>query len=160
MNKYFILKAVLSDIQVLVSHHCMMFREIRDLQDKKIDDISCKKMEESQTKKIGDGFPKGLCHAWVTEDENGKIVASGAISICNWVPTPEDPNYIVAYLHSMYTEKVHRGIGLATKIIEEVRDFCRKNNISRILLAASDSGKPIYEKIGFKSNNSFMFLTV
>lgn len=159
-NKYFIRKATLSDVQILVSHHCMMFKEIRALQGKKIDDISYRKMEEVDTKKLYDNFPKKLCHAWIAEDENEKIAASGVISICNWVPTPENPNYIVAYLHSMYTENEYRKSGLATRIIEEARNFCRQSNISAILLSASDAGKPVYEKIGFESSNAFMYLMV
>ena len=138
----------------------MMFKEIRDLQDKKIDDSSYKKMEEAQARKIGEGFPKRLCHSWIAEDENGKIVASGAISICSFVPTPENPNYIGAYLHSMFTEKEHRGNGVAAKIIEEARNFCRQNNISTIMLSASAAGKTVYEKIGFKPIDSFMYLIV
>jgi GNAT superfamily N-acetyltransferase len=156
-NKYSIRKA---NIQTLVSHHCMMFREIRELQGKKIDDTSYKEMEEADTKKLSEGFLKELCHAWIVEDENRKIVANGAISICNWVPIPENPNYIMAYLHSMYTEKEHRENGLATKIIEEARDFCCQNNISAIMLGASDAGRHVYEKVGFKPVPSFMHLLI
>ena len=159
-NKYSIRKATLSDVQILVSHHCMMFKEIRDLQDKKIDDSNYKKMEEAQTRKIAEDLPKGLCHAWIVEDENGEIVVSGAISVFSLVPTPENPNYIAAYLHSMYTEKEYRGNGLATKIIEEARNFCRQNNISIIMLSASEAGKPVYAKMGFKPVSSFMHLMV
>ena len=159
-NKYSIRKAGLNNIQTLVSHHCMMFLEIRELQGKKIDDTSYKKMEEAYTKKLNEDFLKELCHAWIVKDENRKIVASGAISICSFVPTPENPNYIGAYLHSMYTEMEHRGNGLATKIIEEARDFCCQNNIAEIILYASDAGRPVYEKIGFEPITSFMHLSV
>lgn len=159
-NKYSIRRADLRDIQILVSHHCMMFKEIRDLQDKKIEDNNYKKMEETYRKKLSEEFPRELCHAWIVEYENKKIVASGAISICSFVPTPENPNYIGAYLHSVYTEKEHRGNGLATKIIEEARNFCRQNNIAGIFLYASDAGRPIYEKIGFEPITSFMHLLV
>ena len=89
-NKYSIRKADLNDIQILVSHRCIMFKEKMDLQGKKVDDCNYKKMEETDTKRIREGFSNGLCHAWIAEDEKGEIVASGAASICSLSPTPEN----------------------------------------------------------------------
>lgn len=159
-DKYAIRKAVLSDLHILVSHHTQMFKEIRTLQKKDIDQDKYKRMEEFQTRKLQDEMPRGLCHAWVIEDENKAVVASGAISIFSFTASPEDPTYTGAYVHSIYTEKQHRGNNLSTLIVKKAISFCRDQNISRMLLKASDAGRPVYEKIGFEPITTFMSMTV
>lgn len=159
-NKYAIRKAVFGDIQALVAHHSQMFKEISILQEKIVDQDKYKKMEESQTKKLQDEMPRGLCHAWVVEDDNKAVVASGAISIYSFTASPEDPTYTGAYVHSIYTEKQHRGNKLATLIVKKAISFCQDQNISKMLLIASDAGKPVYEKIGFEPITTLMYMTV
>lgn len=122
-DKYSIRKAILSDIHILVSHHSHMFKEIRILQEKDIDLGEYMKMEESQTRKLQDEMPKGLCHAWVVEDTDNTIVASGSISMYSFTASPENPTYTGAYVHSIYTEKQHRGNKLSTLIVKEAISF-------------------------------------
>lgn len=159
-DKYSIRKAVLSDVHVLVSHHSHMCEEIRMLQGKDIIPENYVKMEESQTRKLQDEMPKGLCYAWVVEDTDKTVVASGAISMYSFTASPEDQTYVGAYVHSIYTEKQHRGNKLSTLIVKEAISFCRDQNISRMLLVASDAGRPVYEKIGFEPITTFMSLTI
>lgn len=159
-NGYFIRKADIKDIQSLIDHHCLMFEEIKILKAEKIDSEKFAKMKKSYRTKLEEELPKGLCHAWVVEDKNKKIVASGAVSVFSFVPVPDNLSYIGAYLHSMYTAKEHRGNKLATRIIEEVMLFCKEKKITRIMLKASDAGKSIYEAIGFKPVESIMDLKI
>lgn len=100
-KRYYIRKATIKDIQTLISHHCLMFEEIRNLKAEKINPEKFTKMKESYRIKLEEELPKGLCRAWVAEDKNKKIAASGAVSIFSFVPVPENPSYIGAYLHSM-----------------------------------------------------------
>ena len=58
----------------------------------------------------------------------------------------------------MYTDKEHRGKKLAARIIEEAMSFCGEKNITRIMLKASDAGRPIYTAIGFKHVENIMEL--
>jgi GNAT superfamily N-acetyltransferase len=89
--------------------------------------------------------------------ENGdQIVASGGITIVSFVPTPNDLNSRVAYLHSMYSEKAYRNKNFANRIVKEALQYCKANEIKRVILTASQAGKPIYEKIGFASSPETM----
>lgn len=159
-QKYAVSKATIKNIPLLVSHHRAMFEEIRVLQQKKISADDYAKMEKAQTEKLKAEIPRGACHAWVAEDNNSTIVASGAFSICSLTASPENPTYLVAYVHSIYTEKQHRGNKLSTRIVNEMISFCREKGISKMFLGASDVGRPIYEALGFKSLNTFMHLTI
>lgn len=158
-NNYSIRKATMEDIPLLVSHHSLMIREMNTLQGKDIPTKKYTKMEEAQIDKLQNDMPKESCHAWIAEHIDKTAVASGAISIYSFCATPENPTYIAAYLHSIYTEKQHRGNKLSTRIIHEAISFCRDKGISRMILIASDAGKPIYETLGFKPSCTFMSLT-
>ena len=46
------------------------------------------------------------------------------------------------------------------KRLESLIQYCQKNGISRIVLNASDAGKPIYEKSGFVSSPETMRLFI
>jgi GNAT superfamily N-acetyltransferase len=137
------------DIPQLGLHHRKMFEEIWEKKGKNIDISIYKKIERAYAQKLKKEFLSGICKAWVIESEN-KIVASGAISIVSFVPTPDDLSSSIAYLHSMYTEKEYRNNHFANHIIKKAVQYCKENRIKRIILTASDAGRPIYEKIGFR----------
>lgn len=159
-RNYTVRKATIDDIPRLVSHHRLMVEEIRTLQHRNFSSEQYIKMEEAQTEKLRKDMTSELCHAWIAEDNNGNIAASGAISICSFTASPENPTYMEAYVHSVYTEKEHRGNKLSTRIINEAISFCREKGISKIFLKASDAGKPVYDALGFEPLNTFMHLTV
>ena len=151
--------AALDDVQILAVHHRKMFEEIWEQKGLKIDSDQAKKLESAYLDKVTKQIPKGVCKAWVIR--NGDvIIASGAITIVSFVPVPFDLRHNVAYLHSMYTEKAHRRKKCAQKIVNRAIQYCRENGIKRVLLNASDAGKPVYEKAGFASSPETMRLFI
>jgi GNAT superfamily N-acetyltransferase len=101
----------------------------------------------------------GSCKAWAIENED-RIIASGAITIVSFVPTPTDLSSRVAYLHSMYTERRYRNNSFAGLIVEKTIQYCKDNGIRRVFLNASEAGRPIYEEIGFCSAPEIMRLMI
>jgi N-acetylglutamate synthase-like GNAT family acetyltransferase len=152
-------EATESDIPRLGVHHRKMFEEIWKKKGKSIDPSVGKAMERAYAKKLGQELTNGPCRAWVIEREN-KIVASGAITIASLVPTPKDLSSSVAYLHSMYTEKGYRNNHFANLIVERAIRFCRDAGIKRAFLNASEAGRPIYEKLGFRAAPEMMRLSI
>jgi GNAT superfamily N-acetyltransferase len=90
----------------------------------------------------------------------GEIVSSGAITFVSFVPTPYDLSSKVVYLHSIYTEKSHRNKKCAQYIVHTAIKYCRAQGVNRIILTASNAGKPIYEKIGFHATPDMMRLLI
>jgi GNAT superfamily N-acetyltransferase len=115
-----------------------------------VEGAKAREIKKAYSEKLEKEIPGGSCKAWVVKNGN-RLVASGAISIVSYVPVPNDTNHNIAYLHSMYTEKDFRGRKCAQEIIERAIQYCKKNGINRVILNASDAGKPIYEKSGFVS---------
>lgn len=151
--------ATLNDIPILVMHHHIMFEEIWALRGFKLDTLQFEAMDKEYEKKLQKEIVNGKCKAWIIK--NGKkIVASGAMSIISMVPTPYDSSYKVAYLHSIFTECEYRNRGCAQLISENSIQYCKSQGIKRMILEASDAGRPIYEKIGFQSSTSSMRLLI
>ena len=147
--------ACLDDIRILAIHHRKMFEEIWEQKGLQLETEKSKDLESAYLEKITKQIPEGVCKAWVIKNDD-QIIASGAITIVSFVPVPIDLNHNIAYLHSMYTEKAHRHKKCAQKIVDKAIQYCQQNDIGRIVLNASEAGKPIYEKKGFVSSPETM----
>jgi GNAT superfamily N-acetyltransferase len=148
-----------SDISIMAIHHRKMFEEIWERKKEHLEIRKANKIEKAYTLKLETELERGICKAWVIEDE-GKIISSGAITIVSLVPNPSDLSFRVAYLHSMYTEKSHRNKKCAQRIIQYAIRHCKSLGIKRILLNASDAGQPVYQKFGFRSAPDTMRLFI
>lgn len=145
------------DIPVLVQHHRKMFEEIWERKGVVVDGSISADIGKVYADKLERQLKDGTCRAWIIENE-GDIAASGAISIVSFVPTPQDPNCDIAYLHSMYTESKYRSRDCATRIIDQVVRYCGERGIKRIILNASEAGVPVYERAGFRPAPDMMRL--
>ena len=54
------------------------------------------------------------------------------------------------YLLSMYTEPDFRRRGVASMVVKEAINWCRKNKYERLMLHASEMGRKVYSQLGFK----------
>lgn len=57
------------------------------------------------------------------------------------------------YIFSVRVEPGYRGRGLAASLTREAIAFLRSHDCARIRLHASNAGRPIYERLGFKRSN-------
>ena len=88
--------------------------------------------------------------------ENGTIVATGGMHFFAYPPSFTNPTGKMAYIANVYTMPEHRGKGIATAIMHLLMKEARLRGYSRIRLYASEHGRPIYEKLGFKDTPGFM----
>jgi GNAT superfamily N-acetyltransferase len=72
-----------------------MFEEIWEKRGSRIDLSVCKEIERAYAQKLKQELIDGSCKAWVIENEDA-IIASGAITIVSFVPTPNDLSSSVA----------------------------------------------------------------
>jgi N-acetylglutamate synthase-like GNAT family acetyltransferase len=155
MQQYKLIEASLEDIPILVQHYRRMFEEILDSRNLELDEQKLKKMDVSYRNKLNEEFRTGICKAWVIK-EGDQIAASGAISITSMVPNPDDSSYYIGYLHSIFTENQFRKRGLAERVVRCILDYCKSNNINRVLLNTSEAGRSVYDKIGFINSDNTM----
>ena len=89
---------------------------------------------------------------WVGEEQSGGVVGSG----CLWLrPAPRvaNPNLIRPHIFAMYTERNHRGRGIASAIVKAAIDWCKGKDYERITLNASEKGRNVYARQGFKPSS-------
>lgn len=147
------------DIPVLSCHHRKMFEEIWQKKGLPLEESRAMELEKAYAEKLGIQFRDGSCIAWIVR-ENKLVVASGAISMAVLAPVPDDMNPKVAFLHSMYTDKDFRRRGYARLIIESAVAHCKEKAIVRMLLNASEDGRPLYESLGFSLSGEAMRLFI
>ncbi len=152
-------EASIEDIPAMAEHYRLMFEEICEQKGEHLDPQLAGDIEKAYTQKLETELRSGICTAWVIEDD-GKIVASGGVTFVSFVPNLSDLSPKVAYLHGMYTEKTHRNRKCAQRIIDAAIQHCRVHGVNRMILTASAAGKPIYEKIGFRSTPEMMRLFI
>ena len=157
-GQFVILPATAGDFPVLVAHHRRMFEEV--LMSRKLDPdtLDAEELDRAYINKLKNELGT-TCHLWVVRKGIRDVVASGGVSIVSMVPVPGDCSCSVAYIHSIFTETEFRHHGLAKQIMETIGRFCREKGIRRLILNASDAGRPLYEKLGFEpATNSMRML--
>ena len=86
----------------------------------------------------------------IIAEENGVPAGTGGICLHIHPPSYGVPNGKSACLLNMYTLPGFRGQGLAGKILAALVEKAREMKCCKVFLNASDMGKPLYVKFGFK----------
>ena len=94
----------------------------------------------------------------VVAEEYGEVIATGGICLHNHPPSYSVPNGKSACLLNMYTLPGHRGRGAAGKILAFLVQIAAQKRCCQVFLNASDMGKSLYEKFGFREvRNEMVF---
>jgi GNAT superfamily N-acetyltransferase len=142
--------ATRNDIKILTKHRELMFKEMGlSEQNKELDEALLEIMAASYAKYVLDSMEMDQLWGWVAEVES-EIVASGILSLMRWPPGIGESHERAGLLHSLYTDVKFRRLGIARSIIDYAITAARKRNLKWITLGASDAGKPLYEKLGFR----------
>lgn len=87
--------------------------------------------------------------AWLAETR-GNVVGGGCLWLQPVQPHPGDDWQVQPYLFSIYTEPGFRSKGVASAIIDEAVEWSKRNGHPRVMLHASEMGRKLYSKLGFK----------
>lgn len=112
-------------------------------------------LKEFFTNKMSDGS----LIEWIVED-NEEIIATGAIVFYKFPPTYTNKSGKKAYITNMYTKESYRGQGIATKLLTKLVAEAKTAGIIKIWLGASNLGRPVYKKFGFKEADELLELDI
>jgi ribosomal protein S18 acetylase RimI-like enzyme len=99
---------------------------------------------------------EGRYLGWITESDR-QAVASAGLLILDMPPHPLDPEGVHrAHLLNVFVEPGHRHRGLARELIELCLREAERRSIRVVTLNASEAGRPLYEKLGFRVSNEMM----
>ena len=88
--------------------------------------------------------------AWVVKSSDGRIAGGGCVWLQPVQPRPHRASMVQPYLLSMYTEPDFRRRGVASMVVKEAMEWCRKKKYERLMLHASEMGRKVYCKLGFR----------
>ena len=98
-------------------------------------------------------------HITVLAKDGDEIIGCASMSFIRIMPTFDHPTGKRAHLMNVYTRNEYRRRGIARKMVELLIEESRKAGATEISLDATESGRPLYESMGFVDSTECMVLT-
>jgi len=92
--------------------------------------------------------------------DDGRCVACASMSYIEIMPTFSHPSGKRAHLMNVYTEKDYRRRGIARQLVNMLIEDARAHGATEISLDATESGRPLYESVGFKASEECMVIDI
>lgn len=92
--------------------------------------------------------------------DDGRCVACASMSYIEIMPTFSHPSGKRAHLMNVYTEKHYRRRGIARQLVNMLIGDARAHGATEISLDATESGRPLYESMGFKASEECMVIDI
>ena len=141
-------KATADDIELLMSLREEMLRIVNVLpEDHRFSDV----MTENSRRYFLEGD-----QTTVIALDNGKAAACASISYIEVMPTFSHPTGKRAHIMNVYTNAAYRRQGIAQKLVNMLTAEAAERGVTEIGLDATDSGRPLYEALGFTASVSYM----
>lgn len=103
-------------------------------------------------------LPGGEFLAWLAEAE-GRPVACGGLVFLHKPPDPANLSGLEGYILNMYTLPEWRARGAASAVLRAILAYLRQTPARRARLHATELGRPIYARAGFRPVGSEMVLS-
>jgi len=147
MEEITIRTATLDDIDVLAYHRRAMWLDMGR------DEAALATVEPVAREYFTHALPNGGYRGFLAITTAGKVVGGGGIVISDWPGLLNQRQPKRAMILNMYVEKEYRRRGIARRLMETMIAWCRENDFANVGLHASDEGRPLYEKLGFRATN-------
>jgi predicted GNAT family acetyltransferase len=96
---------------------------------------------------------------WIATEED-EIISVAMVCYYQLLPTISNKKGNTGYIQNVFTLPNYRGRGYATELLNKIIVDAKERNVGRLLLSASDMGRPVYEKIGFEAVTKEMIYTI
>lgn len=137
-----------ADLETLVAHRRSMFRDMGYRDEAALDTMSAKFRVWLEPRVVS-----GEYRAWLVCSPDGSIAAGGGLWLMDWPPHMIGTGPRRGNILNVYTHESLRRRGLARQLMETALQWCRENGVDTIILHASDSGRELYESMGFTPTN-------
>lgn len=104
-------------------------------------------------------FEKGNQTTVLAVEEN-TVVGCATLCYIEMMPTFSHPTGKRGHLMNVYTNSRYRRHGIASKMLDMLIQEAKEKGVTEISLDATDCGKPLYEKFGFKQSDECMVLNL
>ena len=147
------IKATIDDIDILTETRIEVLRAANKLSD----DVDMSEVKRQSYNYYKKALCDGTHIAYLVFDKSC-FVGAGGVSFFQVMPTYHNPSGNKAYIMKMYTKPEYRRKGISYKTLDMLVKDTKAKGITAISLEATDMGRPLYEKYGFKRMNDEMEL--
>lgn len=148
-------KANINDVAELVRLRIEFLKEAHNIESENNDPD----LERSLTNYFNGTLNNNSFIAWLALDKN-EIVGTSGLCFYTLVPSERNLTGKVAYIMNMYTQPNYRNKGIATYLFQKMIDEAKSLGYKKLALHATEKGKPLYLKCGFKVTNNEMMLNL
>lgn len=99
-------------------------------------------------------------HTTVLAFCDGKLAGCATICWITVMPTYSHPTGKRAHIMNVYTRSEFRRMGAARKMVEFLLAEARARGVTYVSLDATESGRPLYEALGFRGSEESMGLNL
>ena len=136
------------DCAVILHHRRSMFE---DMQEGTAEDLD--RMIDATAPWLAQALADGTYRGWLAQDSQGRVVAGGGVLVSSWPAGPRDPRTRRAVILNVYAEPEVRRQGLARRLMLLMIQWLKDQGFSSVALHASDTGRHLYEALGFQPTN-------
>jgi ribosomal protein S18 acetylase RimI-like enzyme len=145
--------ATVADAALIAAHRFRMFAEMG-----KSERSSLEEMRRNFVPWVERMLASGNYVGWIVMDGE-RQAASGGFFELDWPPHPLDPSAgHRGYLLNFWVEPEYRGRGLARLLVREGLAESKRRGLRVTTLHASDAGRRVYEKMGFKKTSEMLHI--
>lgn len=148
---YRIRRATVEDAAVIADHRAKMFLDM-----KRCTANDAQALRIAAEPALREMMASGEYLGWLIEIDE-QIVAGGGMILRRLLPRPDILHESrEAYILNVFTERAYRRRGIARILLQEMLEWCRRQNIPRVTLHASDEGAGLYRSLGFELTNEMI----
>jgi GNAT superfamily N-acetyltransferase len=138
-------KAIISDVEILAKIRSIFLFEASDIssENERVN------MENASKTYFRAALADDSFVAWLAIDGEN-IIATSGLSFSVTPPSFKCPDGKVAYIMNMFTFPEYRKQGIGMELLKRTVEEAKNRGYFKITLIATDMGRPLYEKYGFK----------
>jgi GNAT superfamily N-acetyltransferase len=96
----------------------------------------------------------GEYFGWIATLEDQQPVGGIGMMVIDWPPHPLHPLQAGrGYILNLFVEPDHRGRGVAGALMERATQEAERRGLDYMILHATDMGRPMYEKLGWRQTS-------
>ncbi len=153
MSAYSIRRVTLHDAAIVARHRLCMFQDMGQAPDELADDLL-----QASRRALVPLLASGEYVGWFAVNDLAEVIAGAGAHIRAQLPrislsgdsVADGPAPLVV---NVYTDPGWRGRGIARALMRHLMDWTIEKGFERVVLHASDAGRPLYESLGFVATN-------
>jgi GNAT superfamily N-acetyltransferase len=154
VTPYRIRRCTTQDAASVARHRVEMFREMGHVPTAELAQELLEKSVLALAPILADGTYVG----WLAIDDEGNVIAGAGVHIKPQLPrVSHDQRRVedgpVPLAVNVYTEARWRHQGVARALMRVLMEWAASQGTDRVVLHASDAGRPLYESLGFRTTN-------